>query len=307
MKYTPTISIIIPCYNAAETLAATLDSALAQTFRHFELLIINDGSSDDSEKIAEEYSRRDKRVQVHSTPNQGVSAARNTGVALSSGQYIAFLDADDFWSPNKLALHLDLMEKDNSIGVSFSKIRFLTQTGEPSSTYSNGPFQEVQPAHLLYENPICTSSNITVRREVFADVGGFNESMSFAEDQEWLFRVLLRSNWKIKGLSQALVQYRASESGLSSELSRMEAGWEKMVSMTRDYASEFVDKHYARAKAIYLRYLARRALRLRISPKIAFNYLKRSLASDWTILWREPRRSILTLIGVSAYRLSQCH
>ncbi len=304
MKYSPRISIIIPCYNAAETLAATLESALAQTFRHFELLIVNDGSTDNSEKIAKEYCRRDKRVRIYSTPNQGVSAARNTGVALSSAQYIAFLDADDFWSPDKLALHLALMEKDNSIGVSFSKIMFLTQTGEPSFTYSNGPFHEMQPAHLLYENPLCTSSNITVRREVFAEVGGFNESMSFAEDQEWLFRVLLQSNWKIKGLSQALVQYRASESGLSSELNRMEAGWEKMVSITRNYATEFVDKHYARAKAIYLRYLARRALRLRIDPKIAFNYLKRSLASDWTILWREPRRSILTLIGVSAYRLS---
>lgn len=296
-------SIVIPCWNAAATLAATLDSALAQSLKDFELLVINDGSTDDSAAIALDYSRRDPRVCLHNLPNGGVSRARNHGAALSKGEYIAFLDADDFWALDKLEKHAAHFDTDARLGVSFAQVHFLGPDGEPGGTYSKGPFADTAPESLLYENPTCTSSNIVVRRCAFEDTEGFNEAMSFAEDQEWLFRLVSRTSWKMAGIPHCLVGYRASRGGLSADLTRMEDGWEKMMAQVKRYAPDTVARHYPPAHAAYLRYLARRALRLRHPPRIGWNYLKRAAAADWTIFLREPRRSWLTALGLTAYQM----
>jgi len=142
-----------------------------------------------------------------------------------------------------------------------------------------------------------------MRRSLFEQLGGFDESMSFAEDQEFLIRVLHETNHKVCGIDAILVYYRASENGLSSDLSAMESGWLHMVNRVHEYAPEFVTGQLPAAKALYYRYLARRSVRLSTSAKEGMTYLIKALRSDWKAFFRQPRRSLPTLLAVIARRI----
>nr|WP_305908378.1 glycosyltransferase family A protein [Methylomarinum sp. Ch1-1]MDP4521204.1 glycosyltransferase family A protein [Methylomarinum sp. Ch1-1] len=122
------ISIIIPAYNAETYIKKALDSVLTQSYRHFEVLVINDGSTDNTETIARSYD--DTRIRLISQPNGGLSNARNTGIRSAKGDYLAFLDADDYWMPEKLALQLELLNHHPEIGFCSTRTRVETPTGE---------------------------------------------------------------------------------------------------------------------------------------------------------------------------------
>ncbi len=108
------VSIITPLYNGEKYLSQTIESVLAQTYPHWEMIIINDGSKDNSEAIAREYAEKDSRIQVFNQPNGGSAAARNNGIHRAEGRYIALLDADDLWEPTFLEMQLALMKEKNA-------------------------------------------------------------------------------------------------------------------------------------------------------------------------------------------------
>jgi glycosyltransferase involved in cell wall biosynthesis len=298
----PTVSVIMPAYNAARFIDRTVESVLNQTFTDFELLIIDDGSIDNTLEIANQYALGDRRVQVFSQANQGVSATRNRGISIAKGNLIAFLDADDIWAPDKLAAHLEHFQTNPNLAVSFGRVEFISIDGSHTGQVSTSRLFHLQPEDFLYENPTTTMSNPVARAEVFSQVGGFAEDMSFSEDLEWLFRVMCHkckdnSVWQIEGIDRILVYYRASPSGLSASLYRMESGWDLLIERARGYAPDLVRQHYALARAVHLRYLARRAFRLNLPPKVGLDFINRAIASDWRIFFKEPRRTFLTLLG----------
>jgi glycosyltransferase involved in cell wall biosynthesis len=292
----PIVSVIIPAYNAAKYLAETVDSVINQSFDDIEILIIDDGSTDNTLEIANQYQRHDHRIRVISQSNQGVSATRNNGVAHSKGKYIAFLDADDLWLYNKLKCHLEHFNDNRNLAVSFGRVCFLDPDGEVTNNFSKPVRSHLKPYHFFYENPTITSSNLVIRREVFDQIGFFDESMSYSEDQEWCLRVLSSEHWQVEGMNQVLMYYRTTNGGLSSHLHRMEEGWEMLASKARTIFPDLATKHYSKARATYLRYLARKAIRLRLSPHVATDFINRSLCTDWRIIITEPGRTIPTLI-----------
>jgi glycosyltransferase involved in cell wall biosynthesis len=294
----PMVSVIIPAYNAAEFLPATIASVQGQTFSDWELLIINDGSTDDTVTVVRQYQETNHNIHLIHQLNQGVSTARNLGVENSKGQIIAFLDADDQWLPHKLQQHLEHFKSNSRLGVSFAQVEILTQTGEPTGQVSSSRLTNLQPEYLLSENPTTTTSNWVVRKEVFAQVGGFSPDMSYSEDLEWLLRVICTGNWEIVGINQVLTRYRTSSAGLSSNLYRMEAGWNQLVEKAKVYAPQLIEKHFALAQALHLRYLARRAFRLKLPAEVGVDFMSRALVSDWWLLFHQPRRSLLTLGAV---------
>jgi len=299
------ISVIIPCYNAAHCISNTLDSALAQNYKNFEIIVVDDGSSDNTAEMIKSKiasTENGQRIKLVQQKNAGVSVARNVGVANASGTYLAFLDADDLWHEEKLATHIRFMTDNPEVGISFARIRFMSSAGEILKRTSSLPLGEQNAAALFAENPTTTTSNLFVRRSVFEQLGGFDESMSFAEDQEFLIRVLHETVHKVSGIDTILVYYRASENGLSSNLAEMETGWLHMVERVRDYAPDFVAKQLSPAKALYYRYLARRSVRLSSSAKEGMAYLVKAIRSDWTLFVRDPKRSLPTLLAVLARR-----
>jgi glycosyltransferase involved in cell wall biosynthesis len=295
---TKTFTVIIPAYNASQYLSETIDSVLAQTFDDFELLIIDDGSTDNTAEIANHYCQLDNRVKLISQSNKGVASARNQGIKLANSKFIALLDADDLWLPNKLFSHFEHLHHNSQVGVSFAKVEFLTSNGELTGYLSNSPLNGIKPAYLLYENPTITPSNFILRREVFEQVGNFEEQMRSLEDLELLLRVACNGIWKIEGINQVLTQYRISKSSLSSDLYKMEESWNLLIDKVTNYAPNLVNQHYYKAKSTFLRYLARRTIRCNFPAKVGLSFMNRALKSDWKIILREPRRTVLTMAAV---------
>lgn len=293
-----TFTVIIPAYNASQYLSDTIKSVLAQTFTDFELLIIDDGSIDNTAEIANHYCQLDNRVNLISQSNQGVSSARNQGIKLANGKYIAFLDSDDCWLPNKLVRHLEHLNENSKVGVSFGKVEFLNTSGELTGYLSNSPLTAIESEYLLSENPTITTSNIVARQEVFEQVGGFDERISYSEDLEWLLRLACKGTWEIEGINEILTQYRTSQSSLSSDLHKMEQGWNFLINRVMTYAPYLVNQHYYKAKSTYLRYLARKSIRCGLPAKVGLDFMNRALKNDWKIILREPRRTILTMVAI---------
>jgi glycosyltransferase involved in cell wall biosynthesis len=291
------VTVIIPCFNAKETLVETVASVERQTYPDWEIIIVNDGSSDGSDRLADKLAES-KRITVVHTANKGVSHARNTGVENAAGEYLAFLDADDSWHPEKLQAQVEYFKKHDDCGVCFSKVRFTSPTGKSLNQYSYVPKQPLSAFGLLVENHLCTSSNIMCRKQAFQETGGFEIGMNYAEDQEWLLRMALQDRWKINGIPQVLVDYRTQNGSLSSSLDKMEQGWLMLVNKVKRYAPEFINRHFLQAQAVYLRYLARRSLRQGEPAHVGLTYIKRAIQSDWTILLASPWRTLATLTGL---------
>jgi glycosyltransferase involved in cell wall biosynthesis len=288
-------------YNAERFIASTLDSVLSQTITDFEVIVVNDGSTDATSTIVEQYIQRDDRIRLVNQINQGVCIARTLGQVLSRGEFIIFLDADDIWLPHNLAAHIQHFTDTPDLGISFGRVEFISQDGRSTSRYSNSRLSEIQPHQLFYENLLVTPSNAVIRRSVLEHVGGFSRgftrNMSGVEDQELFLRACY-FGWKVEGINQVLVQYRISLNGLSAQLQRMEDGWLKLQEIVQSYAPDLVQQHARKSYAYCLRSLARRSLRIVSDRKTGLRFMLRALRLHWQLLIEEPRRTGLTLLAV---------
>ena len=166
MEEMGTISVVIPCYNSQATIGRTLESVLAQTLPPAEILVIDDGSTDDSPAIVESFAQRDSRVQLHrNSRNLGVALSRTRGVTLASGAWIAFLDSDDQWTADKLERQMALLRKTGG-DFSFTGSSYVDENGVAYSGIFQVP-ATVDRKTLLRQNVISCSS-VVIRRELMA-------------------------------------------------------------------------------------------------------------------------------------------
>lgn len=304
------VSVIIPVYRVEKFIAATVQSVLEQTYKDFELLIVDDGSPDQSIEICQRFN--DPRVKIICQENRGVSSARNTGIRYARGNYLAFLDADDLWLPEKLGKHVEHLDKFPSVGVSFSCSAFIDEAGQPLGIYQISKLKEITPRYVLCRNPVGNGSVPVIRREVFEAIRFqehlegtgkdcyFDEQFHHFEDVECWLRIALTTNWQIAGIPEALTLYRVNSGGASANLLKQLEDLEKVLEKTRAYAPDLIAEWGNAAKAYELRKLARWAVRLQEAPT-AVEMSHRALFTHWHILLEEPRRTLLTL--AAAYSL----
>lgn len=290
---TPRFSVVIPVYNAGAELNKTLRSVLTQSLADLEVWLINDGSTDDTAERLERWVRHDDRIRVIHQSNQGVSAARNHGAAQARGEWIAFMDADDLWDSHKLEQHWQFHQRHPDVDVSYAGIAFLADehdTLQTASTCSTVPDGRLTLVQALGENPVCTCSNLVVRRVLWEKGLTFRDGMQYAEDQEWLARAIAEG-YHVEGIHQVLVGYRLSPEGLSTNLEAMYSGWQQLVD---GYADQF---DIVPARALYCRYLARRALRAGAAPGRAWHFACEGVKTSPHAFLQDYRRGGLTLLG----------
>ncbi|MGH1354808.1 MAG: glycosyltransferase family 2 protein [Thalassovita sp.] len=288
-------SIIIPAYNAADTIGDTLATITAQLHTQWEAFVIDDGSTDGTRQVVECWERNDPRIRLVRNPGKGPSDARNHGALdLATGEVLAFCDADDLWSHTKLA-EINEALADPRVDATFGQIAFFRHASNDARTFSTVPQTPVTVEMLMAENPICTLSNLTIRRHVFARAGGFDPQMSHNEDLEFLIRIV-GSGACVQGLDSLQVWYRTSGGGLSSDLPAMQASRDVALQT----AKRFGYRPTRAVEAVYFRYLARRALRLDLGKTEAARLTLRGLSLDPRAFCSPAKRGVLTAVGACA-------
>lgn len=214
------VSVIIPTYNYGHFIGEAIESALAQTFPVSEIIVVDNDSTDDTESVVRGFG---ERVTYIREPNLGVSAARNKGIESSKGDFIAFLDADDTWLPQKIEKQIAKMLDDPEIGVVHCGLReFDNASGETLALHLDGSEGWVADEMLLFSTPtiIGPGGTILVRREVFENVGGFDTRLTNGEDWEFCLRVARK--YKIGFIAEPLVNYRNHGENAHLDVCRME-------------------------------------------------------------------------------------
>ncbi|MBU3142588.1 glycosyltransferase family 2 protein [Clostridium sp. CF012] len=217
------VSVVIPYYNSRDTILRALNSVKNQSFKDYEIIVVNDGSKDDSEEIVKLYISNNKELRIKSLnqTNRGPSVARNNGIKAANGEYIAFLDSDDSFEPNKLEIQIDFLEKNKDIFI--VSTNYIIQKGEePIIRYKQDKeYEEANFYKMLFKFFFYLSSTV-IRRHIFEEGLGFKENKNYGEDH-LLFLEVAR---KYRGARLAIpltriYKFEFGEGGLTENLNAL--------------------------------------------------------------------------------------
>jgi glycosyltransferase involved in cell wall biosynthesis len=231
-KSFPAVSIIVPAYNAEYYLEQTLESALAQTVRDFEILIVDDGSTDATVRIAQHFEDRDPRIRLLRQQRQGVSAARNAAMAAAQGTYFALLDSDDLWTPGYLAAQLQVLHDHPDIDVVSANA--INLGGELDRTVWKTVRPGLHPVSLLTLIRIEDSVSImsVFRRRVWEQLGGFDATMYGNEDYDFWLRAAAQGVGILFNATP-LAYYRRRTDSMSANEAQMLLGIQRPLKKLR--------------------------------------------------------------------------
>lgn len=228
----PRVSVIIPTYNSARFIAATIDSVLAQSYRDFEIIVVDDGSTDDTRRVLQPYL---DRIRYIHQPNSERSVARNHALRHAAGEYVAFLDSDDLWAPEKLARQTAVLDAHPQVSLAFTRARYVDETGRPVSfcgqDFDGEPGEEVTVADytipLLGGNVVAGGgSTVLARRNMLDAVGGFD--LDLVQSEDWDMWLRLAGMGPFAYIPEALTSYRVY-------------GWPKLLNRQMD--PESIEQH----------------------------------------------------------------
>jgi len=211
----PLASVVIPAYEAERFLGEAIESVLAQAYSPVETIVVDDGSTDRTAEIASSYDG----VKVIVEENGGPSAARNRGFAAASGEFIAFHDSDDVMTPDKLTVQIGQMLENPAVGCVLATQELLVEEGAELPFWAEGTkVPTVMPAKPpeLADEPDVHTMTMVLRREVFEQIGGFDEAMRMAEDIDWLLRAS-EAGIEIARLPRVLVRRRVHPESLTQD------------------------------------------------------------------------------------------
>jgi len=249
----PVVSVIIPSYNAAEFIIETIAGVLSQTIKDIEVIVIDDASIDNTISIVQMFCRSDDRIRYFiQEGRRGVSVARNRGIKEAKGSYIAFIDHDDLWLPQKLEKQLEVFKSDKDIGLVFSREAIISENGKIKGLF--GGFSRPLRGYIfreLFVKHFIPLSAVVVRRKVFDSIDEwFPESMEMAEEVDLFLRIA--HSWKIDYCDEVLAKWRdhpRSDSKLRLGLlirdynAILERLNKKIPRFQAEYEKEIRDKH----------------------------------------------------------------
>jgi glycosyltransferase involved in cell wall biosynthesis len=257
---TPQVSVIVAAFNAAAHIEEACRSALAQTLADLEVIIVDDGSTDDTAAIVDRLSARDGRLRLIRQPNRGVAAARNAAIAASRGEFLAPLDADDVWDARKLEQQVARMrERGPATGLVYCWWISIDPTGRVLDRSPNWEVEGAALRQLLEINFTGNSSVPLFRRQAVADLGGYDASLHASGRQgceDWDLAIRTAERSEVAVVRQVLVAYRRRTDGMSTSCDTM---WQSQLSVTSTLAArhpQIPDAVFQRSRGQFCLYLA---------------------------------------------------
>ncbi len=225
----PLVSVVIATYNMGKYVAAAIESVLAQTYSNVELLVVDDGSSDDTREVVQRFLS-DPRVRYLAQKNSGQTVAKNVGIRASTGKYVGFCDADDRWMPHKLARQVPVLEARESVGVVYSKVSYIVEPPAPPVEEPKVPCPSGRVTEDLYLINFIPFGTALVRREALEQAGSFNETYRMGIDWDLWLRMSLR--WEFVFIDEPTYIYRIWAGQMSNN---WQGRYEQCFRIMRDF------------------------------------------------------------------------
>jgi glycosyltransferase involved in cell wall biosynthesis len=289
------VSVITAAYNAAAFLETTLRTALGQTFDDLEVVVVNDGSKDDTSDVVRRVMRSDPRVRLVEQPNSGLAATRNRGVREARGELVAFLDHDDLWHSEKIALQVAKLDAERNVALVSCYSALIDTAHRCIGWRYGGEARGDVYAEMLEWDMVSGGSVALVRRSALEDAGLFDESLPMRSDWDMWIRLARRHPFDT--VARVLVGYTRSPFSSSRGYERMEeAGRRVLDKARRDDPGLATDRHdFFEARDLFA---VACACTIDGEVELAWRYLLRSLRMTPTPVLRSPRR--WALVGVLA-------
>jgi glycosyltransferase involved in cell wall biosynthesis len=226
------VSVVIPCFNHGHFLAAAIESCLQQSYPRVEIVVVDDGSSDNTQEVARRYDG----VRYVRQENGGLAAARNTGIRRSNGEYLMFLDADDRLVPEAVRLNVELLERCHECAFVSGEHCYIGVEGRRTNEWARPVVQEQHYAALLRSNYIGCHAAVTYRRSVFQAVGGFDAGLTCCEDYDIYLRIARR--FPVRAHGELVAEYRRYGSSMSEDRASMLRGAITVLRRQRQWSAE---------------------------------------------------------------------
>ncbi len=272
---TPLVSVIMPAYNAETTIAESIQSVIDQTYQNWELIIVDDGSTDETSQIAESY--KEKRIRLIKKANSGVADTRNLAIQWSSGSLVAFLDSDDLWMSDKLEKQVEFFISNNNIFglvhtgyIEFDKIREFNP--KPFKHVSKRDISGNVTSQLMIHDFVATLT-VMVRKEVFDEVGLFD--LNFNGTEDWDLWIRIAQKYRFGFIDLPLAKYRLNPIGLSKTINKFEKELWKVVNKHL-LASDLDRSKKNKGLWLYFRHMAHSYAKSN-NPEIAFSFLVKAI------------------------------
>lgn len=302
----PLVTVITPAYNVAGYIGEAVDSVLRQTFTDFEYIVADDGSEDDSARVAEAHAAGDPRFRLVRGEHRGASAARNAGLRQARGRYVAFLDGDDRWHPAFLERQVSLIESvPEDVGLVFCRSRMILENGTPVFFQRQRAGRYDFDDFLVRGNPARNGSSLLIRRSCFDDVGCFDEALYGVEDLEMWLRIADRSKTPVLwGSGDVLVDLRLRPGSVTRDRSAGDqALWRLLEEQVPKLRSAPAGLAYVRPALQAFKYGVDDALAVKmcvLARSAGLRTLVRSLDGWRFLLWAS-----LTAVGRGLLRRAQ--
>ncbi len=292
----PKVSVIIPAYNRADILPRTINSVLNQTFKDFELIVIDDGSKDNTGEVVRRMAETDPRIKyIYQANSGGAAHPKNRAFLVSSGEFIAYLDHDDEWLPTKLEKQLKFFEDsfDKNLGLVSCNVMIVNNSNKNSGgIHKMHKFNSIRDLLLEGGNYAFSNSSIMVPRAVIEKVGPRDESLKLFEDQDIFVRIAA-AGYRFDFVDEVLINYYIDDENLSKDFTKAAPDYERFVAKHLKLLSQYPD-----ILAIHYRHLGTMNF-LAGKSQEARQYFLKSLKTDFT--WRNLFTAACSLFGKNIY------
>ena len=254
----PMITVVLPSYNSMRYIAETMETVLNQTYQDFEVLVVNDGSTDGTPNWVDQLSQREPKVRMVSQANQGLAGARCTGVINARGKYIAFIDDDDLWEPTKLEKQVNSLESNSQAGLCYTWTALADSNGKATGRVIASNAEGNVWQQMTEMNIVCCGSTPMIRRSCFDEVGLFDHQISPSDDWDMWWRIAAKYEFTV--IKEPLIRYRQHPNNSSKKCDHMLAT--SRILIERNFAQAPIELLHLRNRSygcIYL-YLGWRAI-----------------------------------------------